>query len=90
MHCISKKGAFRTQPGYHTKQGELAGVEQGSSRKGASKKIDYWGGCPGVKFKEALEGSFVVVIKDIKFLVTVDKGGKTTKKNWNAIELMYS
>ena len=32
----------------------------------------------------------MVVIKDIKFLVTEDKGGKTTKKNWNAIELMYS
>ena len=90
MHCISKKGAFRTQPGYHTKQGELAGVEQGSSRKGASKKIDYWGGCPGVKFKEALKGSFVVVIKDIKFPVTEDKGGKTAKENRDAIKLMYS
>ena len=90
MHCISKKGAFRTQPGYHTKQGELAGVEQGSSRKGASKKIDYWGGGPGVKFKEALKGSFVVVIKDIKFLVTENKGGKTAKKDWDSIELVNS
>ena len=32
----------------------------------------------------------MVVIKDIKFLVTENKGGKTAKKDWDAIELMNS
>ena len=32
----------------------------------------------------------MVVIKDIKFLVTEHKGGKTAKENWDAIKLMYS
>ena len=54
VHCISEEGALRTQPGDHTKQGELAGVEQGSSRKAASQKVDNWGWCSGVEFEEAL------------------------------------
>ena len=32
----------------------------------------------------------MVVIKDIKFPVTEDKGGKTAKENRDAIKLMYS
>ena len=54
MHCISEERALGTQPGDHTKQGELAGVEQGSSRKAASQKVDNWGWCSGVEFEEAL------------------------------------
>ena len=65
VHCISEERAVRTQPSDHTKQRELAGVKEGSSRKAASKKVDYWGWCPGVKFKEALEGGFVLVIEDV-------------------------
>ena len=90
MHCISKKGAFRTQPGYHTKQGELAGVEQGSSRKAASQKVDNWGWCSGVEFEEALKGSFVVVIKDVKFLISEDKGRQAAEENREAIKLVNS
>ena len=32
----------------------------------------------------------MVVIKDIKLLITEDKGGETAKKDWDAIKLMYS
>ena len=32
----------------------------------------------------------MVVVKDIKFLVTEYQGGKTAKKDWDAIELMNS
>ena len=32
----------------------------------------------------------MVVIEDVKFLVIEDKGGKTAKENWDAIELVYS
>ena len=47
-------------------------MEKGSSRKAASKKVDYWGWCSGVKFEEALKGTFVVVVKDIEFHVIED------------------
>ena len=32
----------------------------------------------------------MVVIKDIKLLITEDKGGETAKKDWDAIKLMNS
>ena len=32
----------------------------------------------------------MVVIKDVKFLISEDKGRQTAEENWEAIELVYS
>ena len=73
------KYVISSESGNHAKEGELAEMEQSTSRKGSSHEQDYWCGSAFIEALETFQANLIVVINGVYFGFAEDQGSQATQ-----------